>query len=289
MKNFEVKKTSGFFKSFDGTMIHFEERGEGDAIVFVYGIACSTNHWHHQVDFLKKEFRVITFDLRGHHQSSTPELAENLSVEGCARDIVALLDHLNVPSAHLIGHSFGVPVSILTYSLVPARISSLVLVNGFIENPIKGMYGLDVVEKIYSFVKAYYVRDPAFWNKLWQLSTHNPITMVFAGLLGGFNLQVTQFKDIEIYAKGVSQIPLGNFLNLFQSLMDFHGESILETVLCKTLVIAGERDSITPLKLQVEIHEKIVRSQLCMIPYASHCTQLDFPDYVNLKIREHLK
>ena len=62
-----INVQSGFVRSYDGTPIHYEVRGKGEPIVFVYGIACLMNHWHYQVEYFSQFRQVITFDLRGHH------------------------------------------------------------------------------------------------------------------------------------------------------------------------------------------------------------------------------
>jgi non-heme chloroperoxidase len=89
-----IKKTTGFAKSYDGTPIYFEVRGEGRPLVLVYGIGCLMNHWHNQVKFLSSQYQVITLDYRGHHQSPIPQSHDNLTIDACVNDIKAVVDHL---------------------------------------------------------------------------------------------------------------------------------------------------------------------------------------------------
>jgi pimeloyl-ACP methyl ester carboxylesterase len=278
----EVEKQTGNFKSFDGTSIYYEVRGSGTPVVLVYGIACLMNHWHYQVSYLSQKFQVITFDLRGHHKSGTPKKSENLGVKALAKDIEFLMNHLKIEKAHFAGHSFGVPILIQFASEFQNKVLSLAFINGFAKNPIKGMFGLDVIEPFYHFVKSQYESYPSFWKQFWKVTTNNPLSMWLTGLAGGFNLKVTQFKDIEVYAKGVSQIDLQIFLTMFEDLMRFDGEPLLEKITAPCLIMSGEKDSVTPLKFQVLMHERIRGSQFILVPYGSHCTQLDFPDYTNL-------
>lgn len=285
----EIKKKSGKFSSFDGTKIYYECRGEGEPIVFVYGIACLMNHWHFQVDYFSKNYQVITFDIRGHHLSDVAEDKANFTISAVAQDISALLTHLQISKAHLVGHSFGVPVVLDFYRQFSEQVRSLTLINGFARNPIQGMFGLDVIEPFYWFVRNQYKQSPSLWNSLWKLSIHNPLAMWLSGALGGFNLRLTPFKDIEIYAKGVSELSLDSFMRLFEDMMKFEGGQILPTINVPALIIAGDKDSITPMSFQEELHREIKDSSYTIIPYGSHCSQLDFPDYVNLKIDEHLK
>ncbi|MCX7978347.1 MAG: alpha/beta hydrolase, partial [Bdellovibrionaceae bacterium] len=191
---------------------------------------------------------------------------------------------LKVPSAHFVGHSFGGPVIFELWSHRPDLLRSITLINTFASNPIKGMFGLDIIEPLYHQIRSQYERQPELWQSLWRSCVYNPVSMRLAALAGGFNLKLTHFKDIEIYARGVAHMELDSFLELFDSLMKFDGSSILPTITVPTLVVAGENDRITPLPFQRKIHEAIPGSEWLEIPYGSHCSQLDFPDYLNLKL-----
>lgn len=279
-------KVTGKFESFDGTPIYYEVRGEGDPLVLIYGIACPINHWHHQVEYFSKNYKVITFDLRGHQKSNPVADIKNITINSLAKDIVALLKHLRIKKAHFAGHSFGAPLLLQLSALKPELIQSMVFINGFAKNPIKGMFGLDVIEPFFYFIKAKYEEQPVLWNTLWKMAVDNPMTMYMTALAGGFNLKVTHFKDIEVYARGVARMNLDIFLRLFEELMKFDGEPFLEKIDCPVLVVSGEKDLVTPVKFQHHLKEKIKHADFLIIPYGSHCTQLDFPDYVNLRLEK---
>jgi pimeloyl-ACP methyl ester carboxylesterase len=279
-----INKSCGFFKSFDGTPIYYETRGEGPVIVFIYGIACLMNHWHYQVEHFSKTNKVVLFDIRGHHKSADVPEAKNLTINAIAQDLIGLLEFLNIKKSHFVGHSFGAPVILELYRERPDLFASLVFINGFAKNPIKGMFGLEVVEPFFYFVRDQYNKSPDLWNALWRSLLYNPVAMNLAALAGGFNIRLTHFKDIEVYAKGVSQLDLKIFLPLFEELMKFNGDKVLESISCPSLIISGEDDHVTPRHFQFELREKIKGSEFLMIPYGSHCTQLDFPDYVNLRL-----
>jgi pimeloyl-ACP methyl ester carboxylesterase len=117
----------------------------------------------------------------------------------------------------------------------------------------------------------------------------NPVAMQLAALAGGFNLKLTEFKDIEVYVRGVAQLELEVFIPLFEALMAFDGSDILSTLQQPTFVVAGQNDNITPKSFQAEFKEKIPHAEYLEVPYGSHCTQLDFPDYLNLKVEAFLK
>ena len=285
----EYEKSVHTIPSFDGTPLYYEVRGDGPrTLVFVYGIACLMNHWHYQIEHFSKDYRVISYDLRGHHRSGPVPDLTHLSVTELAQDLIFLLEHLEAKEITGLGHSFGATVLLEAHRLRPDLFSSYVFINGFQKNPIKGMFGLDVVEPFFHFVKAQFRKNPVLWNSLWRTLIDNPLSMQLAALAGGFNIKLTEFKDIEIYAKGVSQLDLEIFIPLFESLMAFNGSEILPTIHQPTLIVAGENDNITPKSFQAEIKETVPHAEYLEVPYGSHCTQLDFPEFVNLKIEEFL-
>ncbi|MEN0058098.1 MAG: alpha/beta hydrolase [Bdellovibrio sp.] len=283
-----VRKTTGSFTSCDGTPIYYEVRGEGEPLVLVYGIACLINHWHHQIEYFSKKYKVIAFDLRGHQKSTPLTDPKQVSMDALARDISGLLKHLKIRRAHFAGHSFGAPLLLKLYEQNPQIFLSMTFINGFAHNPIKGMFGLDVIEPFFYFLKERYERQPELWNTLWKMAIDNPMTMYLTALAGGFNLKVTHFKDIEVYMRGVARLNLSVFLNMFEVLMEYNGEHVLEKITVPALIISGEKDMVTPIRFQYHFKEKIKHSEFVLVPYGSHCTQLDFPDYTNLKIEQFL-
>ncbi|MNS60432.1 putative aminoacrylate hydrolase RutD [compost metagenome] len=165
----------------------------------------------------------------------------------------------------------------------------MIFINGFAKNPIKGMFGLDVVEPFYHFIRSKYDLQPDLWNSLWKAAVDNPLAMYLAAAAGGFNLKVTHFKDVEVYTRGVARLDLRVFIDLFGELMGYNGEDVLGKIMVPALIISGEKDMVTPIKFQHHFKEMIKHSEFVTVPYGSHCTQLDFPDYTNLKIENFLK
>lgn len=281
----KITKKTGYFKSFDDLEVYYESRGSGEVIIFIYGIACLMNHWHHQLNYFSSEYKTVSFDLRGHHKTAKPS-DENQTLEALAKDIQALAAHLKVKKVHLVGHSFGAQVILKTYELFPDLIKSIVFVNGFSKNPVQGMFGFDFVEKLYLFIKEKYTSNPHLWKTIWKLGIDNPLAVPITSLAGGFNIKLTSLKDIQVYIKGVSNLDLGGFLKLFEELMTFNGDSILPSINVPTLIISGDNDHVTPEKFQKKMHHDIKNSEFLNVPYGSHCTQLDFPEFVNLKIEK---
>jgi len=283
-----VEKKTGYYQAMDGTPIYYEVHGKGEPIVFIYGIACLMNHWHPQVEFFSKTHQVILFDIRGHHKSVPVKNLENMTFEHLAFDLKGLLNHLGHKSAHVVGHSFGVPYQLKTFEQFPEIFKTLTLINGFARNPLKKLFGLEFVEPLFQFVKAQHAKAPDLWNSLWRAMVDNPVAFQVAALSGGFNIKLTQFKDIEMYGRGVSRLELPLFFRLFEQLLNFDATNVLPSIDKPTLIIAGDRDFLTPPSYQKELVDQITGAEYVLVPYGSHCCQLDFPEFMNLKLRDFL-
>lgn len=284
----QIAKQSGYFKSFDETRLYYEVRGEGPPVVLCYGIGCLMNHWQPQIKRFSRNYKVITFDYRAHHKSEIPSDREHLSMDSYALDLKALLDHLEIEKAGIWGHSFGVQVLVRAYDMFPDRFHHAVFVNGFVQNPLKGMFGNDLASSFFELFKNGYSLLPETLKYIWKLGVNNPLAIQLSALAGGFNLQLTHLKDIEIYARGLTLLDLDAFIRTFESMMNYDGRPVLERISVPTLIIAGKKDSVTPPEHQEDIHKRVKNSQYLVVPYGSHCTQLDMPDFVNLAIEKFL-
>ena len=283
----EVQKRTGYVESFDGTPIYYEVRGEGRPVFLAYGIGCLINHWRHQIKYFSQKYQTIVIDYRGHHKSSTPENRAHLNIDAIAKDIIAVCEALEIETASFWGHSFGTQVLLRAYDLKPELFENLVFVNGFATNPMKGMFGIDI-DPVFRNLKKSFETMPETISTLWRLGVDNPISTRLVGLTGGFNINLTSFKDIQVYAKGVAAIEFDVFIEVFESMVNFNGTAILTSVEKPCLIIGGSKDSVTPLEFQKVLHQSVKGSKLQIIPYGSHCSQLDMPDLVNLRIEKFL-
>jgi pimeloyl-ACP methyl ester carboxylesterase len=87
--------------------------GEGQVLVLVHGLANSIEIWDRVVPLLSSRFRVVAFDLPGFGQASRPDAVYDAAF--FADQLIALLDTLAIPRAHLVGSSLGASV-ILRFS-----------------------------------------------------------------------------------------------------------------------------------------------------------------------------
>jgi 3-oxoadipate enol-lactonase len=112
------------FAEVNGAGLYFDIAGRGDPVVLVHGGLMDSRIWDTHLDAFAARYRVIRYDLRGHGRSSPPN-----GPFSHARDLEALLDHLELRRASLVAHSLGGRAALELAVDRPNRVSALVAVD----------------------------------------------------------------------------------------------------------------------------------------------------------------
>jgi pimeloyl-ACP methyl ester carboxylesterase len=108
--------------------IAYLDEGEGDPVILVHGFASSKNvNWVYPTwvsELRKNRFRVIAFDNRGHGDSSKLYDPEDYHIGTMASDITALMDHLAIARADIMGYSLGARMMGILAQTRPERVRS---------------------------------------------------------------------------------------------------------------------------------------------------------------------
>ena len=91
----------------NGLKLYYEETGEGTALLFIHEFAGDHRSWEAQLRFFGRRYRAITMAARGYPPSDVPEDVGMYSQELATSDILAVMDHLSIDKAHLVGLSMG--------------------------------------------------------------------------------------------------------------------------------------------------------------------------------------
>ena len=113
----------------NGVNIYFETFGNGPAIFLSHGFSDNLGIWKDQIKDLSKENTLITWDLRGHGQSDSPEGIIHYSEEETILDMLEILNYLNINETSLGGFSLGGYMSLAFYRKYPDRVSSLLIID----------------------------------------------------------------------------------------------------------------------------------------------------------------
>lgn len=111
----------------DGTRLYYEEVGTGTPVVFLHEFAGDYRSWEPQLRFFGRYFRCITYSARGFPPSDVPADGSGYSQVHAREDVIAVLDHLGLDRAHLVGLSMGAFAALHAGITYPQRVRSLVL------------------------------------------------------------------------------------------------------------------------------------------------------------------
>jgi len=122
----QQKPTTGY-APVNGLKMYYEIHGEGEPVVMLHGAFMTITGWADWVKELSKTRKVIAVEMQGHGR--TADIKRDMSFENLADDVAALLDHLKIPSADVIGYSMGGGVAMQTAIRHPERVRKVVVIS----------------------------------------------------------------------------------------------------------------------------------------------------------------
>jgi 3-oxoadipate enol-lactonase len=114
--------------TYNGGKLHYQVAGSGETIVFIHGFSLDHRMWRSQVDFFAQTYQVITYDVRGFGSSSPPTREYTH-----ADDLRAILSHLDVSRAHIVGFSMGGRIATNLTLIYPEIVRSLTLIDAAVD------------------------------------------------------------------------------------------------------------------------------------------------------------
>lgn len=250
----------------DGRLIRYFERGEGGVpLVLVHGFGGDLNNWMFNHEALAAGRRVVALDLPGHGEST--KLLERGDLDELSGVVLALLDHLDIRAAHLVGHSMGGAVSLNTARLAPQRVRSLTLIGSAgLGEDINGDY-------LKGFVEA--ANRNALKPQLVQLFS-NP-ELVNRQMLE----DMLKYKRLEGVDAALRLLVSGLFKEGRQQL-DLRG--VVQDGQLPVLLIWGSDDAIIPVN-----HSAGLKAQVEVLPGQAHMVQMEAAEQVNRLILDFVQ
>jgi pimeloyl-ACP methyl ester carboxylesterase len=111
----------------DGVRLYVEQHGSGAPLLFVHEFAADHRSWAPQVEHFARRYRCVAYAARGYPPSDVPSDPAAYSQLRAVADAVAVLDGLEIPSAHIVGLSMGGFCALHLGRLHPQRTRSLVI------------------------------------------------------------------------------------------------------------------------------------------------------------------
>lgn len=113
----------------DGVSLYYEVHGQGPTILLTHGYSATSQMWVGQVDVLSKDHTLVTWDMRGHGRSDSPDDPALYSEAATVADMAALLDEVGAETAIVGGLSLGGYMSLAFNRVHPERVRALLIID----------------------------------------------------------------------------------------------------------------------------------------------------------------
>jgi non-heme chloroperoxidase len=266
----------------DGTQLYYKDWGTGEPVVFSHGWPLTADSWEDQMLFLaERGYRVVAHDRRGHGRSSQPWNGNDM--DGYADDLAALVEHLDLQRATLVGFSTGGgEVARYVGRHGTARVARLALVSAVPPLMLKTAANPGgLPREVFDGLRQKSLADRA------QLYRE-----LAAGPFFGFNrpgAKPSQGAIDSFWRQGMQS----GHKNAYECIKAF-SETDFTTDLRKfdkpTLILHGDDDQIVPIGAAGQASAKLVKgSKLVVYPGAPHGMTTTHKDKVNADLLAFLK
>lgn len=253
----------------NGINIFYESNGFGKPLVLISGLGYNMWQWHKMVPGLAQSFQVITFDNRGVGQTDKSEGAYSAAL--LAADTAALLTALNIPKAHIMGHSMGGFIAQELALSYPDRVDKLILASTNFGGPhhlpitAEAMAVLSdtASDAVTRFKNGLAVSTAPGWSE-------NNEAMIEEWLAW----RIANPVDPAAYQ---AQMAIG--LSLLAEEACF--ENKLPEVQAETLILFGKYDKVVPPGNADLLAAKIPNSTIRILPDAGHFFPIETPEAAN--------
>ena len=265
--------------------IAYEIYGDGEPIILIHGYSYNKSAWIAQIDDLSKHFKLIVIDVRGSGESTHPD--KEFTMDDLIEDLKGLMDSLQIQKAHLMGWSMGAMIIQNFVLKYPERANKLLFfaTNAGLHSK-DGIYMLrDSIIEIYEMRKtdpkaAFFKLAKFMHSTKFRKNMEKEPTKKIHGIVTTEELikdsmeNQTTPKDLKHLAEVI-----GTHKTLER----------LPEIKNETMIIAGSKDTITPLISNQQIDENLPNSTLKVIQGAGHKVFLENQPEVNPMVIDFFK
>lgn len=260
------------FIKLNGFRIDYNTEGDrtGMPIILIHGFPFSKKMWKAQIDLLKTNYYVVSYDVRGHGLSDIG--SGQYAIEYFVDDLFGLLDYLKLSRAVVVGFSMGGYIALRAIERNPERFQGLVLCGTRSEADNNESKIKRVTQA--KTVKIYGIRK-------------------FADLfLQSVLCEKTYQKNYEIVKLLREIIEISPPTAIAGTLIALAARTdttdVLKNIKVPTLIMVGEHDILTPPSDCMKMKDKIPNAQLQVIPDAAHMCSLENQEEFNRHLLNYL-
>lgn len=241
----------------------YEEAGSGEALVFISGTSLDRTIWGGQVAAFASRYRCITFDNRDVGESSASAAA--YTPRDMAGDTAGLLAALDLPAAHVVGHSLGGAVAQELALAAPDRVRTLTLVGSWARND--------------AYTRALFHT----WKRL--RTTLEPAAFVEAILTTGVGHTFLATVGVEALVQMFVAAPHPQSAESYCRQVDadlaHDTADRLAKIFPPTLIVAGDEDKVFPTPHVRQLADGIAGAELVVMPKVGHSPLVEDPAAFN--------
>jgi pimeloyl-ACP methyl ester carboxylesterase len=256
----------------NGIKTNYLEAGKGDPVVLIHGSGpgvTSYANWRLVLPALAENFRVLAPDMVGFGFSERPANIQ-YSVQTWADQVVGLMDTLELPTAHLVGNSFGGAIALRIATQHPDRVGKLVLM-GSMGVPFPITEGL---ERVWGY-------QPSFENM-------RKVLDVFA-----YSRDLVNDELAEVRYRGSIQ---PGFQESFAAMFPAPRQRWVEAMCTpeddirrlphRTLIVHGREDQVIPVQTSLRLMELIDNADLSVFSHCGHWSMIERTEDFNRSVTE---
>lgn len=274
----------------DGTRLYVRSKTgahppEAVRAFFCDGIVCEGFIWKYLWEDLATLAPLVHWNYRGHGRSSPPRDADRIDIGAHCSDLVAVRKHVGDPPAVLVGHSMGCQVALECAHTNPDKVRGLVLICGTYGRVTRTVRGVPVLEWVLPKIVELATKRSHVLRAIWS---RIPPEMAFRLALrtGDIDPEKIRAEDMIPYFREMAQIDATMFVRMLKAAGEHDAEPYLKDITVPTLIIAGERDMLTPPFLSEAMARELPNSELFIVPGGTHVAPIEQPAIFQERIRQ---
>jgi 3-oxoadipate enol-lactonase len=233
--------------------LNYVEAGDGYPLLLIHGLAGDHQAWTAQLESWSTRFRVIATDSRGAGQST--QVDEPVSTRDLAEDMLALMDQLGVPRAHVVGRSMGGAIAQHMALMAPDRVQSLALCASFAKIDPLG-------ERVLTNM-----REVLEWTGRWEDHGRHSVQNFVSGAFYNANPDIV--ANLLRIIGSESRLP-ACYIRQNHACLEHDTRDQLARIGCPTLVMGGGQDPICSPLATRWLSEGIPGAETVMFDNSSH-------------------
>lgn len=247
--------------------LNYVVEGTGKPLVFIHGLSDNLMYWDFLANYLKDDFQVIRFDLRGHGDSQLGD--EEITIDTYVEDINRLLEELKISDANLIGFSLGGAIAQQFTITYPNKVNSLVLMSTF--------YKLDQhsFNILTQFKEKLSEGFGEFFDYILPLILCPDVIEANKEELMILKQMALQNANVDAYIKAVN------------ASLNFNIENEISEIDVPTLILTGKYDDVFLPESQKDLKNQIENSELIVMDNVKHNILVDENNEKVMKILEN--